>query len=348
MRDSNITELIKDFNSGMTYDNLCKKYHHQFKTVKKILIENGVDITARDKVDYITSKNILTKVGSKKLEEIITKYLAGKSKNWLSKKYGYSPRQIEYILKKSGVELRSVSNKKYFLNDNFFDTMTHEGAYIIGLLAADGWIKKNDNMISLSLQITDVEILEKIKEILQLDRPLNYYDKATDEIHRQPQVELCFSSAKIHKQLALYDLVPNKTFKILHLPPIDDEFMKDYIRGYMDGDGSISYKKHTGSWNITSVNKSFLEDIQEYLYKNLAIPKVRIYEDTRKDHSCYSFFYTNKDSLKKIYEWLYYPNALYMERKYKKFTELYNIINDIECHEASVPQNAGTKDMLNS
>lgn len=313
-------QLIKDFQEGKSYDYLCKTYHHKFKTIKKILLENNIDISKRDRKNYKTDK----KITEEEINLICKIYLQGKSLNYLSKMFDISVEKIRKIIKKNNIKIRQISNKKYYLNEDYFDNLTENGAYILGFLAADGWIKKEGNLVDLTLSSVDKEILEKIKEEIQLERPLRTF---IDSQGRE-KTSLTFSSQKIREIFKNYNLIPRKTFLLKNLPNLSKKLLIHYIRGYFDGDGSIFYNSNKRAlWTIYSVNRSFLEDIILFLKKNYNIDPVNIYEDKRKQNIIYFFNYAKKESLKKIYEAIYNDkNLLKLERKFIIFSNIYNDI----------------------
>lgn len=309
-------QIITDFLNGMSYDDLCKKYHHKFSTIKKILKENNIDTSSRDRKEYKTNKRI----SKQTINNICEDYNYGFSLNKLSKKYNIGVEKIKKILIKQNITIRPVSAKKYLINENYFDNIGSNQAYILGFFAADGWNRKRDNLLELTLQQSDIEILERIKEKMGMSREIRQFT-TKDGCNK---ASLTFSSKKIKEIFEKYGIVPNKTFKLKHLPELPKEYLRDYIRGYFDGDGSIYFSRSSLVWTICSVNKSFLEEIMVLLNKELNIPLKTIYEDKRKEHILYSFQYWNKEELKKIYNFLYPDNVeLFLVRKKEKFESIF-------------------------
>lgn len=298
-------QLIKDYYAGMTYDALCQKYHHRFSTIKKILSENKVDLKNRSRKKYISNKDINEEI----IQKICNNYKEGRSLNWLSKTFSINKEKIRKILVNNGIKIRKSSPHKYTMNFDYFDEIKENQAYILGLFAADGWIRERDNLLEISLQQSDEQILEDIRIELSLSRQLRHF---TDSKNRK-MVSLTFSSEKIKQIFEIYGNVPRKTFKLLHLPPLTDDIMIHYIRGYFDGDGSAS-----NGFNITSANLSFLQEIQSFLERKYKIQPGKIYIDTRKN-TCYSFNYGKKDDIEKIYKALYpVEEILCLKRKQNK------------------------------
>ena len=56
----------------------------------------------------------------------------------------------------------------YELNEDYFETWSHEMAYILGFISADGSINKQKTSLSIELQMRDKKVLEFISYRQQL------------------------------------------------------------------------------------------------------------------------------------------------------------------------------------
>ena len=152
-----------------------------------------------------------------------------------------------------------MSRRKYDVNDNYFDVIdTQEKAYFFGLLYADGCNYEDDGIIKIDLNEDDVEILEKLSKAIGYTGKIKYYDKETEKRFEDGKVYPCkpifrliFRSKRISEQLAIKGCVYNKS--MCGMFPNDDvipeNLLNHFIRGYMDGNGGISYwidNKNTG------------------------------------------------------------------------------------------------------
>lgn len=273
-----------------------------------------------------------TKIAQEK--EIIDLYLSGNGIYFLQNKYHLSKEKIKDILRKNNIHIRNrhesivASNKQRNLlnNHEYFQTESKNMAWLLGFIAADGCVEKDRNVIKISLSSVDYEILEKIrKEIGLTSEVKNYVDNAG------------FSKSKIqwsseqHKQdLASYNIIPEKTFKLKPPYKLDKKYIIDYIRGYWDGDGSITINRNNYNsleWQITSATKEILQFFIDYLYEEYSIPKVNIHEFCRggqNDHLLYIMQYSTKSSLQ-LYDIMYnnlQESDLYIKRKKDKYDEI--------------------------
>lgn len=261
----------------------------------------------------------------KEIEVLIDNYV---NKKWGLLKSGaqfkMSKSCVKRILISQGIKIRSNSEcqRKYSLNEDYFDIENHNMAYILGFIAADGNIAKNSNEIKITLSIKDKEILEKIQKELNSSRPLReYIDKNGYE-----KITLDFCSEKIQNKLAEYGITPQKTLKIIPPYKLNENYIIDYIRGYFDGDGCITttgYLNHGVEWKIVSASKNILEYFEDYFNKNYQIPKNHIQCRKKNENflQLYDLRYSTNFS-KQLYDIMYTPNSLYLKRKKDKYEEL--------------------------
>lgn len=153
-----------------------------------------------------------TKELSEEIErEIIYNYVELKQGlGTAGKKYNVSQYMVEKTLKKYGVKKRNYTEakqagRKYSCNDDYFKTQSHNMAYILGLLAADGSISKKENLVAIQLLASDREILEKISKETENTRPLESYIRKTTG-HEITSLRVW--SAQWKKDLAHYGIIP--------------------------------------------------------------------------------------------------------------------------------------------
>lgn len=127
----------------------------------------------------------------------------------------------------------------YYCDYNYFETINCANkAYIIGFLASDGNLYKRENhegQIQITLHKGDKEILERILQVMHSNHPVKI--GSTKET-----ACITFVSDKMYNDLLEVGLTPNKTLD-LHIQEIFNhipkQFWSDFLRGYLDGDGSI-------------------------------------------------------------------------------------------------------------
>lgn len=309
-----------------------KELNLQFgdSVIKRILEENNIPIRTNNGAQKSGRKK--QEVSLELQQKIIEAYSNGYGLNKIVKELHlpFSFDKVKTILKDNGIKLRNnkeaymVSKKpdlrKYSINDNYL-LESHNGAYILGFLAADGYLPITNgaqNRITLSLQRRDREILEKISNELNYTGPLYDYE-ATGGF---PASSLSFTSKKLRQQIEAYGIGNNKTFKLNKLPNLPKEYMIDFIRGFFDGDGSIyeSLKEKKVGISFTCASKTFLEEIANFLHTEYNVKLAKIYSQERQ-HIIYEIRYFKKDSLK-LGEIFYDNEYLALARKKEHYFQL--------------------------
>ena len=250
-----------------------------------------------------------------------------------------NPNIVKNVLKKYNIHIRTqqeaaiLSNKKRATHkkEDYFSIQNSNMAWLLGFLAADGSIRKNENEIKIGLSIKDKEILEKIKKELELETPVKEYTNSQG----YECCKLQWTCEQHKKDLAKYNIIPEKTFVLKPPYELDKSLWIDYIRGYFDGDGSINLIPNSngrGNGNlrlqVCSATKQILEFILKVFEEQYNIPKVNIYEKQGL-HTLYYIQYSST-ATRKIYSILYTPNSLFLERKKKHFENILQIVSPLK------------------
>ena len=177
------------------------------------------------------------------ISEIINLYTEkGLSLATIAQKYHVESSVISKILKERNIPIRPRgTSKNPLLNHYYFHNIdTPEKAYFLGLLFTDGNImpdKHRSPSIKLELVETDVEILNKLKQELNCNSKLSYNKRKN---HILGTYAVSVRSQQIADDLSKWNIIPNKTYAVSEIK-IPDEFKIDFLRGFIDGDGSIWY-----------------------------------------------------------------------------------------------------------
>lgn len=170
--------------------------------------------------------------------------------------------------------------RKYKLNEHFFDGLNEKSSYWLGFLYADGYVRMKDGKsgeLKIKLKDTDKGHIEKFLKDIECEKPIKC---GIDGKSKFCSVTI-YSNSLVNK---LFDLgcVNNKTQKI-RLPKLNEPLMSHFIRGYFDGDGSISkVKRRDNSFTVSICsNNSFNDDVINFLgfgtaykYENYSVIKI--------------------------------------------------------------------------
>lgn len=221
-------------------------------------------------LERITSNHINWKPGQK--EKIVELYLQGVSINKIGQMFGgLHYNTIKKILIENNIKLKTRAQSHYQDNrkeDIFKEIDTEEKAYWLGFLAADGCVA--GNYIILTLQEKDKEHVEKFKQFLQADSIKILTRTRKNKYETNNYYTFSIGCKEMAQDLKNKGIVEHKSLVLK--PPIGlipEKFYLDWIRGYFDGDGGISYSEKSNRWqSYANSTKEVLEWIVEILNLN--------------------------------------------------------------------------------
>lgn len=164
---------------------------------------------------------------------------------------------------------------KYKYNEDFFKIWSHDMAYILGFIMADGCITGKFARLSIAIHPKDIEILEFINSKICPNLKIGdskRYDKKYKKWYFTKRINIC--NQEIVKDLQKLSVVPRKTGLEVIPEQCPKEFVMDFIRGFFDGDGCISQVcNHSSSITIGSASLKILEQIQKTMQLGQIIKK---------------------------------------------------------------------------
>jgi len=228
---------------------------------------------------------------------------------------------------------------KYKVNHHYFDEIdTEYKAYMLGLIYADGCIlqPKGNRQLNLviSLQEEDGYILDKFSKEACGGMKIISHPPAIKNKGWKKRCLVRITSDILCKKLISYGCSVNKSRLGMQFPSIDTKYYNHFIRGFLDGDGSIlmqpakySYIRKTVGIRkdahiqryklrvaFSSTDIQFLTKIADILgIKNPYIPS-----KIRKQLN-YIFWIENKTIVLKSLEFIYSESTYFLKRKYDKF-----------------------------
>lgn len=188
-------------------------------------------------------------------------------------------------------------------------------AYVVGIIATDGNIGRDRPYINITSK--DKYIVEKCKYALKVKNCIGRKGRGDSKIKKYYVLQL--RNIEFYEFLKKLGIVPAKSKTIGKLI-IPDKFFADFLRGCIDGDGSIGSHAHPESKlpqlriRLYSASLKFLKWIKREIQILAKIDTGWI----RSASDIHSLSYAKKDSIK-LGKFLYHKNAtLYLQRKYEK------------------------------
>lgn len=190
-------------------------------------------------------------------------------------------------------------------------------AYAIGLLVTDGHLSVDRRHIT--LVSVDVELLETFRNILALPNRICRHPTGRLGI---PAYRVQFGDRLFYDWLTAIGFTPRKTYTIGQLK-IPDKLFRDFLRGHLDGDGSIiayvdryntslktKYVYQRLYVRFLTASKPHIEWLQAKVTELLGVDGYLVVRpgDHRKV-PMYSLHFAKKDAIK-LLRWIYYAPDL--------------------------------------
>jgi len=275
------------------------------------IIEVGRPLLSGISYNIIRDKMVRI-LSDEEIKSVVEEYNNGGTTTTLGEKYNVSAVAINGLLKRRNVLLRPPGfHRNYDVNEGYFNEIDAEDkAYWLGFIAADGNIHQR-SYLRVRLAAKDKQQLENFKKAISSQHPIREYK--TNQGH--PACRLIIGSRKIVDALSNYSIVPNKRH-ILEFPDIPGELVRHYIRGYFDGDGSISNINQTLEFSIATGSMPFILDLQERLSRACNLNKTKL---KQRHHNTWAVSYTGNRQCRRIYDYLYANSGIWLDRKRIKF-----------------------------
>ena len=273
--------------------------------------------------------------GSKNTPDIINKwikmYLNGAQLKDIAQEFNTNYRTVSTQLKKNGIE---IDRYTYHFNEHYFDNIdSQEKAYIMGMLWADGHNCVSRGSIILELQESDIDLLEKINILTGNERPLRKQNLHLKNENWKDQYKLVWQSKYTSNVLESYGMVQGKSLVLKFPEWLGATLYAHFIHGYFDGDGCISLvgANKNRSANINMIGtRMFLERVANII-KDSTGANVFINRDERAREPICILRCSIRNDVINILNWLYQDSTIYMQRKYDKYQQFLNNINNSCC-----------------
>jgi predicted DNA-binding protein YlxM (UPF0122 family) len=224
-----------------------------------------------------------------------------------------------------------LSVKKINVNEKFFSLWSPAMAYVLGVICTDGnldpgrirepWRAKSSSTIPrISISQKEPELLEKIRNLMDCNAKLYFSkERVYGKIKAGALYHFNISNEKLYDDIVSLGLTPNKSLT-MQFPNMPNEFVRHFIRGCWDGDGSVYIDKYSGKIGASFVSGSleFVEALVEKLV-NAGLPNRTIYRHSHSNTSHYFKFTGSQVPM--LYHHLYddVPETEYLQRKFNLF-----------------------------
>lgn len=258
-------------------------------------------------------------------------------------------KKVSKVLKENGFKAKYSFNttggvtrkfdtwRKYTFNENYFENIdTEEKAYWLGFLYADGYVNANKTSVELSLKEKDKNHLYKFIKCLNGTMSPT---KTSRTIGGKEYIgyRVTLNSKKLKNDLIKLGCYENKT-NILNFPydKIDNSLYIPFIRGYIDGDGSVTTSNKGKQLRIDVIGTCNMLD---GIVKSLNVKKNSYAINNKRTKNINYDILTTQWSGKYanyIAEKIYLNSNIHLDRKYEKAMQFICPPNSISTKELGV------------
>jgi hypothetical protein len=251
-------------------------------------------------------------------KKVIADYLGGKTQKEVGEINSIGRDAVGKILKRLGVEIREytgerLSNQRWIWDFDFFTKKNPITAYWAGFLIADGNINDSGNVMAVVIQKGDAEFFYNFCNDISLPKDACFSDRNIIGIH--------LNNRNLGKQLEPWGIIPRKS-KNFHAPNIDIGLLPHFLRGWIDGDGSVYRYGRASRISVASGNLPSMEWFAQSLWAcgytgNIGIHKTssKIYPDN------YYLYIGGTNQVAEVCSVLGVDEFFCMERKWNKTYE---------------------------
>jgi len=202
---------------------------------------------------------------------------------------------------------------KYQCDEAFFEVInTEEKAYWLGFILADGYINLNNGpRLEIGLKNTDEPHLKLFQQHIQSNHPIRHRD-----YNNCQSSTLTIYNKKLVEGLIKHGITQAKSLTALPYTDLPYELVRHYIRGILDGDGSVyCYKCTSKKRNTTQLCRGIrfygTKAIIDYIVKQLIASKI-----SKADGKClYCTDYTSCKDIVYVAKYLYSDYTVALPRK---------------------------------
>ncbi len=210
--------------------------------------------------------------------------------------------------------LKKHNRGEFPVNYDFFKTWTDDMAYMLGFIAADGNIMIDPKVLNITQAKKDIYILERFNELLGCKRPIH--------VQSNNICHLVIRNGELVNDLISLGIEPCKSLTMKWFKNIPSQYLRHFIRGYMDGDGCVCCYERKNRGTVIEVSflgtRDFLEGMVKEIFNHIGIPVIKVFDI--KDNKIKRAKYCGLSAVK-LLKWLYEDANLYLLHKKQKYIE---------------------------
>ncbi len=307
-----VRDIVTRFKSGGDTKVLAKDFHVSRVSIYNALKRGGVIVDGRP-------RRYLDKDSD---QAICDRYLKGEMVKDLAAAFDVRPKTIRTALNRNGIP--NIRNyRKHTFDESTFDRIDTEAkAYLLGFLYADG-CNLRTGKITIGIHPRDIDVLQKISAIVRYSGPIRIVPCQYTHVgvkKKSQAARLDLNSRRFSDRCIRAGLVHSKSL-ILKFPSRDilpDNLVPHFVRGYYDGDGSISFRPEKSKFANVSIigSESFIVSLRDHCLKSIGV------NGSTHLHKNGKTLYWGVNGNKQVFkflDWLYKDATVFLNRKHSKY-----------------------------
>lgn len=213
--------------------------------------------------------------------------------------------ELELELKKEPVYHK---NRKYKINENYFDDFNDHSSYWLGFLWGDGYLS-DTRSVGIELSAYDYIHLEKFKYFISSSQPLKF--RTRNIFNKDHDTVILSLNSKI-----LYNRLVSIGYSDKEIPDCDFEFIP-FLRGLYDSDGSFCHSSRGFNFNLLGKEK-----LLNFILNKLIVDfGIETNANVVSRGGIYSLTISGKQ-VPKIMDLIYDNSEISLDRKREKYTNI--------------------------
>ena len=318
-------KIVTLYQDSISINDIASRFNISNNYVREILNNHGIK-TPNSKYFNFTYDDVA---------KMYNMYVSGLSSCDIAKIYNIHSTSVINWFKKYEFEIKnsSYAHQQYKINESYFDIIdTPHKAYYLGLLYADGNNMPDRHAIRISLQERDVHILEKMKDDLEYSGPLRFIDYNSKNKNHQNQWCLDITNKHMSYALEKNGVCKNKSLVLTWPEHLEEHLYSHFIRGYFDGDGCLYFANDNHCVEVSFIGTEiFLTKLSDVVKEYLNIDMYIRSFNAKYNSAIRGARISSKNGVKSFLEWIYKDANLMLNRKYNKYQQFLNNINNSYC-----------------
>lgn len=239
----------------------------------------------------------------------------GKSTYKLAEEWELPKSTVYSITKAHGLVGIKQADKLNTCDETKFNSKDEVFCYLAGLTAADGYIDEKNHRVVLRLKYDEwYDLLNKLRDYFSVSNTVKEYKGTGSYAGEYRMADLTISSKVLIEELKKLNIQGRKKDLLRRFPDmqsLSDECQEMFMRGLLDGDGSI--RENNGGFSILEESDLMMEAILGYINTKFRFNYTFLKEENNRG---FKHLYIWKKDAQNFYEWLYRHN-LQFKLQYK-------------------------------